>query len=48
MLAQRAGNVGEIAYAVGFKNVSHFVKRFRERHGETPSSYLLRRQQATD
>jgi DNA-binding response OmpR family regulator len=48
MLAQRAGNVGEIACAVGFKNVSHFVKRFRERYGETPSSYLLSRQQATD
>ena len=44
MLAQRAGSVGEVAYAVGFKNVSHFVKRFRERYGETPSSYLLRGQ----
>jgi signal transduction histidine kinase/ligand-binding sensor domain-containing protein/DNA-binding response OmpR family regulator len=44
MLARRAGNVGDIAYAVGFKNVSHFVKRFRERYGETPSSYLLRGQ----
>jgi AraC-like DNA-binding protein len=45
MLAQRAGNVGEIAYAVGFKNVSHFVKRFRERYGRTPSAYLASHQE---
>jgi signal transduction histidine kinase/ligand-binding sensor domain-containing protein/DNA-binding response OmpR family regulator len=44
MLAQRAGNVGEVAYAVGFKNLSHFVKRFRERHGQTPASYAASRQ----
>ena len=40
MLAQHAGNVGEIAYAVGFKNLSHFVKRFREQYGRTPSAYM--------
>ncbi|MCU0251715.1 MAG: ATP-binding protein [Vicinamibacterales bacterium] len=45
MLTQRAGNVGEIAYAVGFKNVSHFVKRFRERYGRTPSAYLASHQE---
>ena len=45
MLAQRAGNVGEVAYAVGFKNVSHFVKRFRERYGRTPSAYLASHQE---
>ena len=39
MLAGRAGNVGEVAYAVGFKNVSHFVKRFREHYGQTPAAY---------
>jgi DNA-binding response OmpR family regulator len=39
MLAHRAGNVGEVAYAVGFKNISHFVKRFREHYGQTPAAY---------
>ena len=39
MLGDRAGNVGEVAYAVGFKNVSHFVKRFRERFGQTPAAW---------
>lgn len=39
LLAERAGNVGEVADAVGFRNVSHFVRRFRERFGQTPSRY---------
>jgi AraC-like DNA-binding protein len=26
MLARRAGNVGEIAFAVGFRNLAHFAK----------------------
>jgi signal transduction histidine kinase/ligand-binding sensor domain-containing protein/DNA-binding response OmpR family regulator len=43
MLADRAGNVGEVAYAVGFKNLSHFVKRFREQYGQTPASYAASR-----
>jgi CheY-like chemotaxis protein/AraC-like DNA-binding protein len=43
MLEGRAGNVSEVAYAVGFKNVSHFVRRFRERHGQTPASWASSR-----
>ena len=39
MLARRAGNVGEVAYAVGFRNLSHFVRRFREEYGQTPATY---------
>ena len=39
MLTQRIGNVGEIAYAVGFRDLSHFVKRFREHYGQTPAAY---------
>ena len=39
LLAARAGNVSEIAYRVGFKNLSHFSQRFRERYGTTPSAY---------
>lgn len=41
MLAGRAGTVGQIAYAVGFSDLSHFVKRFRERYGQTPAAYAV-------
>lgn len=39
LLASGAGSVSEVAYAVGFKGVSHFSARFRERYGATPSAY---------
>jgi DNA-binding response OmpR family regulator len=35
--------VSEVAYGVGFRSVPHFCTRFRERFGETPSGYRLRR-----
>ena len=37
LLAAGEGGVGEIAYAVGFRSVSHFTNRFRERFGVTPT-----------
>jgi CheY-like chemotaxis protein len=33
------GGVGEIAYAVGFRSVSHFTYRFRQRFGVSPSAW---------
>jgi len=39
LLAAGDGNVGEVAYAVGFRNVSHFTSRFRERFQVTPSAW---------
>jgi DNA-binding response OmpR family regulator len=48
MLSRRAGNVGEVAYAVGFKNLSHFVRRFREQYGQTPAAYAASRPAAPD
>ncbi len=39
LLRDSAGSVSEVAYAVGFKSVSHFTKRFRERFNVTPSTY---------
>jgi signal transduction histidine kinase/ligand-binding sensor domain-containing protein/DNA-binding response OmpR family regulator len=39
LLLQNAGDVGEIAYGVGFKSTSHFIRRFKEQFGVTPAGY---------
>ena len=39
MLAAGEGQVGEVAYAVGFRSLSHFTRRFRQRYGKTPSEW---------
>ncbi|MCH8476316.1 MAG: response regulator [Wenzhouxiangella sp.] len=39
LLRERAGNVAEVADAVGFASVSHFSRRFRERYQTTPAAY---------
>ena len=39
LLAAQSGTVSEIAYGLGFKSVSHFTRRFRERFGHTPSEH---------
>ena len=38
LLEEEAGNVSEVAYGVGFKSVSHFTNRFRERFEKPPSA----------
>ncbi|HOX83135.1 MAG TPA: helix-turn-helix transcriptional regulator [Chryseolinea sp.] len=40
LLKQRAGNVSEIGYQTGFNNLSYFSKRFKEKFGRHPSSFL--------
>ncbi len=40
MLKQRTGNVSEIAYEVGYNNLSHFAVQFREKFGVNPSEYV--------
>ena len=42
LLRRDAGSVGEVAFGVGFKSVSHFTQRFRERFGKTPTAYRRR------
>lgn len=39
LLAQQAGTVSEIAYAVGFNSPSYFARLFREHFGVLPSAY---------
>lgn len=39
LLSSGTGSVGEVSDAVGFRNVSHFVRRFRERFGQTPARF---------
>ena len=41
LLAKKSGGVNEVAYGVGFKSVSHFIKRFRHRYEMTPSAYAI-------
>jgi DNA-binding response OmpR family regulator len=39
LLRERAGNVAEVADAVGFASVSAFSRRFRERFSQSPAAY---------
>jgi AraC-like DNA-binding protein len=39
LLAAGAGTVSEVAYAVGFKSVSHFSDRFERTYGHRPSRH---------
>lgn len=40
LLAQKAGNVSEIMYMVGFNNLSYFAKSFKEVYQVTPTEYI--------
>ncbi|MDQ4139082.1 MAG: ATP-binding protein, partial [Bacteroidota bacterium] len=40
LLQQNQGNVGEIAFQVGFSNPNYFTKCFRDLYGVAPSEYL--------
>ena len=40
LLQQRFGNVTEVAYEVGFNNLSYFSKSFRKHFGSSPAQYV--------
>jgi len=43
LLTAEGGSIQQVAYAVGFKSVSHFSRSFREHYGVPPSRYVAER-----
>jgi AraC-like DNA-binding protein len=39
LLEKKSGTVSEIAFDVGFENLSYFSKVFQEKYGKLPSEY---------
>jgi transcriptional regulator GlxA family with amidase domain len=42
LLKGNAGNIAEVAYAVGFDKPKYFSRVFRETYGENPSAFMTR------
>ncbi len=40
LIRQKAGNITQIAYSVGFKSIAHFSRSFKKKFDATPRAYL--------
>jgi AraC-like DNA-binding protein len=40
LLSKNSDNISQIAYSVGFSNVSYFIKCFKKQFGMTPGQFL--------
>jgi ligand-binding sensor domain-containing protein/signal transduction histidine kinase/DNA-binding response OmpR family regulator len=40
LLQQKAGNISEIAYMVGFNDAKYFSKEFKKQYGKSPSEFV--------
>jgi DNA-binding response OmpR family regulator len=40
LIRQKSGNISEIAFQVGFENLSYFTRAFKQKFKKTPSAYL--------
>jgi len=40
LLEQKAGNISEVAYSVGFNSIGYFTKCFKNQYGKTPSEFI--------
>jgi AraC-like DNA-binding protein len=47
LMEAHMGNISEIAYEVGFNNLSYFAKCFREQYGMSPNEYVAKYEAAS-
>ncbi|MFK7936901.1 MAG: helix-turn-helix transcriptional regulator [Saprospiraceae bacterium] len=43
ILEKKEVSVGDLAYAIGYENVSYFIKAFKNKVGQSPKQYMLDR-----
>ena len=41
VIEEREVSVTELAYEVGYENISYFIKEFKQRYGQSPKQYML-------
>ena len=41
LLQDRSLSVTELAYEVGYENISYFIKEFKNKFGQSPKQYIL-------
>lgn len=46
LLSHSKKSVTEVCFEVGYENISHFIKSFKEYHGVTPRQYTVQKEQS--